>query len=235
MQAAPIKAVLFDLDDTLWSIVPVIRRAETVLHQWLATHAPGVANHFDAQQMRALRDEVLATDPAYQIDMWGLRNATLTRAFHAANEDVALVQGAMAVFSRARNAVMPFSDVQPTLTSLAARVKLGSISNGAADLEEIGLAHHFHYSIAAHQSGCAKPDPGIFRRACEALEVLPSEAVYVGDDPHLDVEGAQKAGLLGVWMNHAELGSTRQMPAHIQPDAVCRSLLELDVWLQSRI
>lgn len=235
MQTAPIKAVLFDLDDTLWSIVPVIRRAEALLQQWLAAHAPGVAGRFDAQQMRALRDEVLASDPAYQIDMWRLRHATLTRAFHAANEDTALVQSAMTVFSRARNQVTPFSDVLPTLTSLAARVKVGSISNGAADLEEIGMAHHFHYSIAAHQSGCAKPDPGIFRRACDALQVLPAEAVYVGDDPLLDVEGAQKAGLLGVWMNHAELGSERQMPAHIRPDAMCRSLIELDVWLQSRI
>lgn len=32
----PPKAILFDLDDTLWPIAPVIAAAETLLHDWLA-------------------------------------------------------------------------------------------------------------------------------------------------------------------------------------------------------
>ena len=133
----------------------------------------------------------------------------------------------MAVFADARNAVTPFDDVAPGLAQLRQRVVVGSISNGFADLQAIGLAHHFQVSIAAHTFGRAKPDPLIFHTACEALGVTPSEAVYVGDDLTLDVDGAQKAGLRGVWMNRFG----RDLPEHVRPDAVCVTLHELDQWL----
>jgi HAD superfamily hydrolase (TIGR01549 family) len=232
---SPIKAVLFDLDDTLWPIVPVIKRAEVVLHDWLTINVPNVTQQFTTERLRELRNTLLAADPRYQIDLWGLRHATLTEAFIAAGEDATKVDLAMEIFSKARNVVTPFEDVLPTLTRLNGLVKVGSISNGFADLEEIGLAHHFHTSIAAHQLGCAKPDAAIFHKACDALGVLPAEAVYVGDDPEVDVEGAQKAGLQGVWMNRSGLESTRTLPGHIQPDAVFTTLYELDHWLAERI
>ena len=238
MSRKPIKAVLFDLDDTLWPIVPVIRRAELVLHEWLETHAPAVTRQFTSEQLRDIRMRLLAADPAYQVDLFKLRHVALTEAFNATAADLALVDPAMIVFQRARNEVTPFDDVLPGLTQLALRVKVGSISNGAADLEEIGIAQHFHYSIAAHQSGCAKPDPAIFHRACAALGVLPVEAVYVGDDPVLDVEGAQKAGLRAVWMDrsaHRSMVGGKSLPPHIQPDAICTSLVELEEWLIAHI
>jgi len=65
----------------------------------------------------------------------------------------------------------------------------------------------------------------------DALEVAPGEAVYAGDDPSLDVEGAQRAGLRAVWINRFE----RTLPAHIRPDAVCTTLYDLEQWLSKRI
>lgn len=225
----PIKAVLFDLDDTLWPIVPVLRQAELKLHDWLAVHAPEVAQCFSIEMLRQRREALMQAHPRYRIDLWSLRHATLTQAFQHVNPDLDLskVDQAMAVFSRARNAVTPFDDVAPGLAQLNRRVVVGSISNGFADLNAIGLAHHFRVSIAAHTFGRAKPDPVIFHAACEALGVAPSEAAYVGDDLTLDVDGAQKAGMRGVWMNRFE----RELPAHVRPDAVCITLHELDQWL----
>ena len=224
-----IKAVLFDLDDTLWPIVPVIIRAETVLHEWLLTHAPSVAQKFTIDSLRARRGALMAANPRYQIDLWALRHALLTEAFIVSGEDAAKVDLAMVVFSQARNAVTPFDDVVPTLQRLNGRVALGTISNGFADLDAIGLAHHFQVSVAAHRLGSAKPDPAIFHAACDALEVKPAEAVYAGDDLLLDVEGAQKAGLRAVWINRFE----RSAPEHIQPDAVCTSLYEMEKWFNN--
>jgi len=224
-----IKAVLFDLDDTLWPIVPVIRRAETLMYEWLRQNAPAVARRFSIDSLRARRQALMATDPVYQLDLRALRHAGLTEAFASAGEDVALVDAAMAVFSRARNEVTPFGDVLPVLGALRGRVALGSVSNGVADLEAIGIAHFFQASVAAHHFGCAKPDPAIFQAACAALRVSPAEAVYVGDDPLLDVEGAQKAGLLGVWLKR---DAARALPSQVRPDAICTTLHELDQWLQ---
>ncbi|HEX2530891.1 MAG TPA: HAD family hydrolase [Burkholderiaceae bacterium] len=231
----PVKAVLFDLDDTLWPIVPVIHRAEIVLHDWLATHAPDVAKQFSVEAMRARRMELMAANPRYRIDLSALRHAALSEAFLACGEDVTKVDAAMKNFSQTRNTVTPYEDVLPTLAYLSSVVKVGSISNGAADLEAIGLARHFHVSIAAHQHGRAKPEASIFHTACDALQVLPAEAVYVGDDPVLDVEGAQRAGLRGIWMKRNGIEPVRTLPDHIRPDAICQTLYELDHWLAGRI
>jgi HAD superfamily hydrolase (TIGR01509 family) len=116
----------------------------------------------------------------------------------------------------------------PTLASLSQRFVLGSVSNGFADLGEIGLAPYFQTSIAAHQFGSAKPGAEIFHAACAALEVAPHEAIYVGDDPKLDIQGAQNAGLRAVWMNRFE----HALPEHIVPTASVTNLYELDAWLK---
>lgn len=230
-----IKAVIFDLDDTLWPIVPVIVRAEAIMFDWLAAHAPRVAQQFTIDELRKRRLALLAEKPHYAIDLRALRHAALCEAFASCGEDAAKVDHAMAVFTEARNSVTPFEDVHPTLASLHSRVRLGSVSNGVADLDAIGMAHYFQASIAAHSFGSAKPDPAIFHAACEALGVAPREAVYIGDDPVLDVEGAQQAGLLAVWMNRSALQPRRILPDHIEPDAVCTTLYELDEWLTGRI
>lgn len=231
----PVKAVLFDLDDTLWPIVPVIQRAENLLFDWLRQNAPEVAARFSIESLRKRRMELMDSDPLYQLDLRALRRAGLLEAFAAAGEDLALVECAMDVFSCARNEVEPFADVLPTLSSLGKRVMLGSVSNGVADLQAIGLAHHFQVSVAAHHCACAKPDAKIFHTACDALGVAPEEAVYAGDDPLLDVEGAQKAGLRGVWINRPGLWPDRRLPDHIRPDASFQNLYELEQWLEESI
>ena len=223
----PVKAVLFDLDDTLWSIVPVIRRAEQLLHDWLTTHVPAVAEEWSVDSLRARRSILMRENPHFQIDLWALRHAGLTEAFIACDADTGMIAHAMAVFSAARNDVTPFDDVMPSLQRLARRVALGSISNGSADLGQIGLAPLFKVSLAAHSFGTAKPDPALFHAACKTLSVAPAEAVYVGDDLQLDVVGAQVAGMRGVWMNRFD----RRLPPEVRPDAVCIDLHALEHWL----
>lgn len=225
----PVKAVLFDLDDTLWPIVPVIRQAEQALHAWLEQHVPAVTQQWSIDSLRARRAALMLENPHFQIDLWALRHAGLTEAFLACDANLELIDHAMMIFSDARNAVTPFDDVLPALTRLGAQWQLGSISNGFADLEVIGLAPHFQASLAAHSFGTAKPDPAIFHAACEALSIEPGEAVYVGDDLQLDVMGAQAAGLRGVWMNRF----ARSLPAHVRPDAICCDLVELEHWLHA--
>jgi putative hydrolase of the HAD superfamily len=227
------KAILFDLDDTLWPIAPVIAEAELTLHAWLAEHAPGVTRQFSIEQLRLQRTALAAARPELHVDLGALRRASLEAAFAHAGEDAAHVEGAMRHFFAARNAVTPYDDVLPGLLKLQHQVMLGTISNGNADLEVIGLAHHFKVSLAAADFGKAKPDPGIFRAACQALGVAPSEAVYVGDDLALDVAGAQRAGLRAVWLNRS--GSDAHLAAGVQPDAICRSFEELLAWLEEQL
>jgi putative hydrolase of the HAD superfamily len=180
--------------------------------------------------MRQQRTQLMQARPELAIDLQALRYQALLDTFLRCGEDPALVTAAMQVFNQARNQVQIFDDVARCLPRLAKLVKLGSLTNGAADLETIGLAHHFEISLAAHQIGKAKPDPHVFQLACEALKLPPKQVAYVGDDLRLDVEGAQKAGLTGIWLNR----QNQQVPAelgHIQPDVTFTNLLDLVGWL----
>ena len=224
------KAILFDLDDTLWPIAPVILQAEQTLHTWLAEHAPRVADRFSIENLRQARLALLASQPEFHLDLGALRRAGLMSAFEEAGENLDKVEHAMIHFFAARNAVVPYDDVVPGLLRLQDRVLVGSISNGNADLQAIGLSHHFKVSVAASQIGCAKPDAAIFHAACKELGVDPAEAVYVGDDVLLDVAGAQKAGLRAVWLNRT--GSSKHLEHGVVPDAIVRNFDELFDWLK---
>lgn len=252
MKPPPIKAILFDLDETLWPLLPVLEHAETTLYDWLAIHLPGITRQFSNTELSALRTELRPTNPRFAYDLWALRHATLTHAYRlgskTSNEinikicneasdeinseisttDKLLINQAMQIFSTARNAVTPFDDVLPGLANLQSNFMIGSVSNGFADLHAIGIAHHFKVSLAAHQFGCAKPDPRIFHAACAALSVAPHEVLYVGDDPWLDIQGAQDAGLHAAWMNRFQ----RELPAYIVPTTTVTTLHELHAWLQ---
>jgi putative hydrolase of the HAD superfamily len=224
------KAILFDLDDTLWPIAPVILQAEETLFAWLAANAPRVAGQFTIDSLRQARLALLARQPEFHLDLGELRRAGLVAAFEQAGEDTAKVELAMIEFFAARNAVIPYDDVLPGLLRLKNHVLVGSVSNGNADLRAIGLSHHFKVSVAAHQLGCAKPDSAIFHAACAELGVAPEDAVYVGDDVLLDVQGAQRAGLRAVWMNRT--GSQKHLEHEVVPDAIVRNFDELLDWLK---
>jgi len=224
------KAVLFDLDDTLWPIAPVILEAEKILFAWLSEHAPRVAERFTVASLRQARLDLLARRPELAIDLSALRHAGLVAAFEQVGEDAAKVELAMTEFFAARNAVTPYDDVVPGLQRLNARVLVGSVTNGVADLQTIGLAHHFRASIAAREFGRAKPDPGIFLAGCAALGVAPADALYVGDDLLLDVQGAQRAGLRAAWMNRG--GKVNELAHEVVPDVEVSNLDGLLDWLE---
>lgn len=229
----PLRALLFDLDDTLWPIAPVIERAETLMFDWLRENVPQVTARYTIASMRARRIELMGTNPRFRVDLWALRHAALNEAFLACGADTAHIEEAMAVFTTARNQVTLYDDVTSCLPRLADRITLGSLTNGAADLQQIGLHQHFAVSLAAHEIGRAKPDPIVFHCACEALGLPPSQVAYIGDDLRLDVEGAQKAGLAGIWLNRHGASPSAEH-AHIQPDTSVSSLHELEQWLHLR-
>ncbi len=226
-------ALLFDLDDTLWPIGPVIAAAEDSWHAWLAGSAPKVAQAFSVAELRVRRMALLARRPELISDLYRLRREALAEVFAELGEDPAHIEGAMQHFAVQRNLVVPYADVLPVLPLLQGMLRLGVITNGNADLEVIGMDHHFEYALSSSQFGRAKPDPGIFHAACAAMGVAPEEAVYVGDDLRLDVQGAQAAGLRAVWMNRH--GSSAHLAAGVTPDAICATFDELLHWIRGQM
>ena len=198
-----IKAVTFDLDDTLWPIAPTILRAEQVLQAWLERHAPAVALAYPPETMRTLRPEAMAHAEANGTahDLRGVRRYQIGLAFARAGADARLVEDAYRVFEHQRQEVELYPDVAVALEAIASRYAIGGITNGFADLERTGIGRHFRFSLAAGEFGIAKPDPSIFRAACDKLGHPPEHVLHVGDDPHTDILGARRVGMHTAWIN----------------------------------
>ncbi len=208
-----IRAVCLDLDDTLWPVAPAIARAEAAMLEWLGWHCPRVLERHDVESLRRLRAEVVAAHPGRLHDLSFLRHAAIERAVTGCGYPAECADGAFAAFFEARNRVELFADVLPALDRLAARYRLLALSNGNADLGVIGIAERFEHAVSAREAGAAKPDPRIFAVLLERAAIDADEVVYVGDDPHADVEGARAAGLRAVWMDRGARG----WPAAVAP------------------
>ena len=93
-----------------------------------------------------------------------------------------------------------FPDALPAVRELIAQdYVIGIVSNFESWLrgllEHLGLLPLMSVVVVSGEEGIEKPDPEIFRRALERLEVEASRAVYVGDNPRIDVEPAVALGM----------------------------------------
>lgn len=224
LDIARIKAISFDLDDTLWPIWPTIERAEQVLLGWLGAHAPMAAALFAAPgALREIRDYMGLSRPDLKHDLSALRRESIRLALYRAGENPLLAEPAFEIFFAARQDVTLYGDARAALEFLSARFPLVSLSNGNADLERAGLAPYFRAAISAREFGVGKPDPRIFLAAAGAVDMTPENVLHVGDDATLDALGALNAGMQAAWINRTE----HLWPHEATPHVTVTSLDEL--------
>ena len=224
-----IRAITLDLDDTLWAIAPVIRRAEARLWQWLGEHYPQIAEDWTSEALLELRGRIANEHPDRVHDFRFLRKRVLRQVATKSGYPANTADAAFDVFDAARNDVELFDDVRPVLQWLAHNFVVVALTNGNANLQRIGIAEYFDHTVTAVDVGVAKPDPRIFDAAITAAGVAASDVLHVGDDPQTDIAGAQGAGLRTAWINRRQ----EPWPAQYrQPDIMVTSLLDLQQTLR---
>jgi FMN hydrolase / 5-amino-6-(5-phospho-D-ribitylamino)uracil phosphatase len=205
LDAARIRAITLDLDDTLWPIWPTIERAEKALHDWLTLHAPMTAALFSTPAaLRDIRAHMTESRPDLKHDMSALRRESIRLALYRAGEDPLLAEPAFDIFFAERQRVILFDDALPALEFLASRYPVVGLTNGNADLQRVGIARFFRANISAREFGVGKPDPRIFLAAAGAAGVAAEEVLHIGDDATLDALGALNAGMQAVWVNRGD-------------------------------
>jgi putative hydrolase of the HAD superfamily len=226
-----IALVTFDLDDTLWSVAPVMHGAEATLRDWLAEEAP-LLGPVPIEHLWEIRGRLMQLDPGLRHRMSELRRRILQIALREAGyadmQAAQLAEQGFQVFLQARHQVDLFPDVHATLETLATRYCLGVITNGNADVRRLGLADYFRFALNAEDLGVGKPDPLPFNEALQRAGVLAHQAVHIGDHPGDDISGALAAGLQAIWFNPQGKAWTGEQPAH----AEVRNLAELPAVLE---
>ncbi|WP_329455455.1 HAD family hydrolase [Streptomyces sp. NBC_01497] len=207
----PIRAVLWDLDDTLFDHA--------------GAEGAGLALHLAAERLPAAgalerwRESTRlhwARFAAGEIDFDEQRRERV-RAFLGAALSDAEAEAWFAGYRAHYRASWRLSpDVLAVLDELAGDFRHAILSNAALrhqdhKLRTLGVRGRFEAVVCAADIGVHKPDPAAFLAACDALRLPPEEVVHVGNEPDIDAAGAVAAGLGAVWLDRDGAGGRPEL------------------------
>lgn len=113
---------------------------------------------------------------------------------------------------------------------LRRKYQLGLISNfdhgptARAILDRAGMNSLFDLILISEEVGYRKPHPAIFEAACQALRIAPAEAIFIGDNPIIDIAGAKRVGMAAIWLNRTGERLDESIP---RPEYTVRRLEEI--------
>jgi HAD superfamily hydrolase (TIGR02253 family) len=192
----PIKAVLFDLDNTLIDFMTFKKEtakaaAKAMVENGLpATETGAYGKIFSVYDEKGIEHQKTFYEVVKQ---YGLE----------VNKAERIQQAAIAAYLRRKFEVLhPYPMVRPTLSRLRAKgLKLGIVTDAPRNkawqrLVLCGLADDFD-SVVTHDDTLEfKPHPSPFQLAQAKLGLMPGACLFVGDNPERDIRGAREAGML---------------------------------------
>lgn len=127
------------------------------------------------------------------------------------------------------------TDAPNVLQKLHEKYKLGLVSNFALPeccwklLNKYKLTRYFQTIIISGEINHRKPGRQIFEKALEALNAKPSQTVFVGDTPDLDIEGPKNVGMKTILIQRKPLKEAMT----IKPDRIIKNLNELPATIET--
>jgi HAD superfamily hydrolase (TIGR01509 family) len=224
VRGAAVRAVLFDLDDTL------LDYSSGVEGHWAAAcraaadpaglDADALAAGIEAARRWFWGDPVRnRTERVQMLAAWG-KIARFALDGIGCSDDALAARIAADFLVRRRDAARLFADARPCLDALRARGHaLGLVTNGDASMQRDKLARHelsacFDAIAIEGELGVGKPEAAIFQRVLDELGVVAGDAVMIGDNIEWDVDGAERLGIAGVWIDRAG-GDVPRRPRHV--------------------
>lgn len=231
------KAVFFDLDDTLYGSFAQCDAAAMQAVGWYAERELGIAGDaFEQEFWRArksfaraqpgmppIHDRVLVAQRA--LERFGANAIRHSAAMHeaywnAVYENMQIREG-----------------VREHLRTLRQRgIKTAVCTDMMADVQmqkliQLGIADDIDYLISSEEAGQDKPSPPIFWLALQKCGCLPQDAVMVGDNFVHDVQGALDCGMHGVWLNW----NAREMPEEDRDFYVATTFAEAASYIEAHL
>lgn len=200
--AAKVKAVLWDLDDTLYSRVDAARLTFPGMfrtHLYVNRDDAFIQAAVDYMMTQVKRNSMVHEDvfralrEKFPPDKPYIRSDCLNYYYAHIHEFA-----------------VPFSDSLATLKRLKSLgIKTAIVTNVASDRLEsqrnkvtaLGLAPWFDAIVFSGELGIHKPDRRIYDHAAALLGVPNEACLFVGDDPNSDIAGALNAGMEAVWID----------------------------------
>lgn len=201
-----IKAVVFDLDNTLMDFMKMKRNAiEAAVNAMIDT---GLQIKFSEAQ--AIIDEIYKEQGIeYQQVFDVLLNRVKGKLDHK------ILASGIVAYRRAREAALiPYPHVYSTLIELLKmNIKLGIVSDAPTKEAWLRLAYlNFHHIftdiVTFDDTGKRKPEPEPFLAILKKLNVEPKDALMVGDWAERDIMGASKLGMKTAFARYGDTFNT---------------------------
>jgi HAD superfamily hydrolase (TIGR01549 family) len=206
-----IKAILFDFGQTLVDSADAFRAAEKEAKNRLFSHmesGPGGPS-WDVflPRYRSIRKEFHQDSNFSRQAIW----QAVCLEFNQKPDPKCFETWEKEYWERVGYRTNPFPETVQVLEKLSHGYQLALVTNTQG--QEISGNHRlalfprlerfFQVIIVAGELGVPpKPDIEPFQRCLEKLNILPHEAVFVGDDWRIDICGAKNAGIQPVWLQH---------------------------------
>lgn len=193
-----LRAVIFDLDDTLYPERSFVFSGFRAVADWVQIHLGIQHDHAFAELSRLFEE--------------GVRGNTFNRwlASRGLQSD-SLVSQMVQVYREHHPRIAPYPEVPELLQRLRQRYRLGLLSDGYLETQRrkliaLGLATFFDVVVFSDEWGREswKPSPLPFQVVLERLGITGTEAVYVADNPQKDFVGARQLGIYTVRVCPAE-------------------------------
>ncbi len=217
-----IKAVIFDLDGTLLnrdeSVMKFIDSQYQRLNKWV-NHIP--KEEYITRFIELDNHGYVWKDKVYQ---------QLTEEFDI--KGITWEQLLQDYISRFKDNCVAFPNLFNLLEELSNKqLILGMITNGMGqfqmdNIKALGIEKYFKAILVSEWEGLKKPDPNLFLRALNQLNVSPNHSVYVGDHPENDVKAAQKVGMKGIWKKDTQW-------SNVSAEFIIDDLMELPSLIQN--
>jgi putative hydrolase of the HAD superfamily len=207
-----LRAVLFDIDDTLFSTTRFAKAARTNAVRAMIRVGLDLPEELVLKEL----DEVLAEFTSnYDHHYDQLLRRLRPRALQSVNPALIVAAGVAAYHDTKFRELKPFEDVIPLLAALrGAGVITGIVTHGwttkqAEKIVRLGLVPHLdpRALFISEQLGISKPNPKIYQRACSDLNLRPTETMYVGDNPAHDIDPPNRIGMVTVRMRRGKYQS----------------------------
>ena len=236
-RASGLRAVLLDLDDTLFDHAHATRGAlttlaavERVLTAWpfdeLVRRHSGILETLHA---RVLRREISVDEARIERFRQLLEAAGSPRALARAEELAGVYRRAYEEDWRAVPGALALLEAIRREGWRAIIVTNNGVAEQRRKLERCGIGAWIDAMITSEEAGVSKPDPAIFEIALRTAGATADEVVMVGDAWPTDVAGALAAGIRPIWFNRH--GQARPDPAIAEVRAL-EPLDEVLRWLR---
>jgi len=206
-----IKAVLFDFGQTLVDSADAFRAAEKQAKDTLYTALNAEPGGPDWEVFlplyRSTRKDFHQRSEFSRQAIWQHVGALFDQQL---DPDL-LVKWEQIYWDQVSTQTKPFPETLEVLEKLSSHYKLALISNTQGQRSAGGhrlalfprIEEYFKVIIIAGESGIPpKPHGEPFRMCLQQLDLRPQEAIFVGDDWRIDVDGAQKSDIQPVWLQH---------------------------------